>query len=82
MATGAFTNLMLKLHKRLSGRKPMNTQKKKRKRGPAGESRDYKVNPNSDIGKAQKRNRTQADQLYQLDQEEKAAARRRRQAAD
>ena len=50
----------------LAGRKPMG-QKRKRKRGPAGESRDYRVTEKSPIGKAQARSRKTQSILDQLD---------------
>ncbi len=68
MATSYFTKLMLKAQKALSGRKPMSSNRKKlRKRGPAGESKDYRVTEKSPIGKAQARSRKTQSMLDQLD---------------
>jgi hypothetical protein len=50
----------------LSGRKPMG-RKKARRRGPAGESRDYRVTKKSPVGKAQARSRRQQSMLDELD---------------
>ena len=57
--------LLKKARAMLAGRKPMG-QKKSRK-GPAGESRNYRVTEKSPIGKAQARSRKTQNMLDQLD---------------
>lgn len=51
----------------LTGRKPMETNRKKAKRGAAGEIRDYKLKGDRGVGALQKRNKSTQDQLDQLD---------------
>ena len=51
----------------LAGRKPMGSARKKHKKGPAGEQRNYRVDERSPIGKAQARNRKVKNMLDQLD---------------
>ena len=68
-------NIMARAQQALQARKAMSTTRKKMKRGaakmrgkgPAGESRNVRLDKKSPIGKLQARNRSVKNQLDQLD---------------